>query len=53
MTEALRQLSQAREREPLLQQARKAGREVMIEVFQSKNGQPLLIHTALLPETFV
>jgi hypothetical protein len=51
MSEALRQLSQAREMEPLLRKAREAGREVVIEVFQSKDGQPLLIHTALLPDT--
>ena len=50
MTEALRQLSQAREMEPLLRKAQEAGREVVIEVFQSKDGQPLLIHTALLPK---
>jgi hypothetical protein len=51
MTEALRQLSNAREMEPLLQSARRAGREVVIEVFQSRDGQPLLIHTAMLPDT--
>jgi hypothetical protein len=50
MTEALRQLSLAQEMEPLRRKARDAGREVVIEVFQSKDGQPLLIHTALLPE---
>jgi uncharacterized LabA/DUF88 family protein len=51
MTQALRQLSQAREMEPLLRKAQEAGREVVIDVFQSKDGQPLLIHTALLPDT--
>lgn len=51
MTEALRQLSVAREMEPLLQAAHRAGREVVIEVFQSRDGQPLLIHTAMLPDT--
>jgi len=51
MTEALRQLSVAREMEPLLQAAQRAGREVVIEVFQSRDGQPLLIHTAMLPDT--
>jgi len=51
MTEALRQLSVAREMEPLLQAAQRAGREVVIEVFQSSDGQPLLIHTAMLPDT--
>jgi hypothetical protein len=53
MTEALRQLSLAQEIEPLRRKARDAGREVVIEVFQSKDGQPLLIHTALLPEPIV
>jgi CTP:molybdopterin cytidylyltransferase MocA len=51
LTEALRQLSQAQEMEPLLRHAKEAGREVVIEVFQSRDGQPLLIHTALLPDT--
>lgn len=51
MTEALRQLSQAQEMEPLLRRAHEAGREVVIEVFHGKDGQPLLIHTALQPET--
>jgi hypothetical protein len=50
MTDALRQLSEAREMEPLLLKARTEGRDVVIEVFQSRDGQPLLIHTALLPE---
>jgi hypothetical protein len=51
MTEALRQLSVALEMKPLLQAAQRAGREVVIEVFQSRDGQPLLIHTAMLPDT--
>jgi hypothetical protein len=37
--------------EPLLSKARKAGREVVIEVFHGKDGQPLLTYTALLPKT--
>lgn len=48
---ALRQLSEAHEMQPLLVKARETGREVVIEVFHSKDGQPLLIHTALLPQT--
>ena len=51
MAEALRQLSVAREMELLLQAAQRAGREVVIEIFQSRDGQPLLIHTAMLPDT--
>lgn len=53
MTEALRQLSNAREMEPLLQAAQRAGREVVIDVFQRSDGQPLLIHMAMLPNTRV
>ena len=44
MTEALRRLSEAEEMQPLLAQARMNGNAVAIEVFQSRNGQPLLIH---------
>ena len=51
MTEALRQLSQAQEMEPLLSKARNDGREVLIEVFHGADGQPLLIHTTLSPFT--
>jgi hypothetical protein len=50
MAQALRHLSESEEMEPLLSQARDTGREVVIEVFHSKDGQPLLIHTALRPE---
>jgi hypothetical protein len=48
MSEALRQLSQAQELEPLLRKAQEAGREVVIEVFHGKDGQPLLIHLGLV-----
>ena len=46
MQSALRRLSQAEEMQPLLKKAQAAGRDVVIEVFHSKDGQPLLIHTA-------
>jgi len=49
MQDALRRLSQTEEMQPLLKKAQAAGREVIIEVFHSKDGQPLLIHTALTP----
>jgi len=49
MTEALRRLSQAEEMQPLLKKAQATGREIVIEVFHSKDGQPLLIHTAAVP----
>jgi hypothetical protein len=35
--------------QPLLKEAQAAGRDVVIEVFPSKNGVPLLIHPTLLP----
>lgn len=44
MTEALRRLSETIEMQPLLTQATKSGKTVAIEVFQSRDGQPLLIH---------
>lgn len=44
MSEALRRLSEAEEMQPLLAQAIKSGKTVAIEVFQSRDGQPLLIH---------
>lgn len=50
LVQALRHLSRAQEMKPLLMTAQATGREVVIEVFHSKSGQPLLIHTALLPE---
>jgi hypothetical protein len=46
MQDALRRLSQVEEMQPLLKKAQTAGRDVVIEVFHSKDGQPLLIHTA-------
>ena len=47
MKEALRHLSEAQEMRPLLDKARQTGREVVIEVFHSIDGQPLLIHPKL------
>jgi hypothetical protein len=44
MTEALRHLSEAEEMKSLVAEARKSGRKVAIEVFQSRDGQPILIH---------
>jgi hypothetical protein len=44
MTEALRCLSEAIEMQPLLVQARQSGKSVAIEVFQTRDGQPILIH---------
>jgi hypothetical protein len=50
MTEALQRLSEAKEMEPLLNKARAARGKVVIEVFHSKDGQPLLIYPKLQPE---
>ena len=44
MSDALRRLSEAEEMQPLLAQASKSGRSVAIEVFQTRNGEPILIH---------
>ena len=44
MTEALRRLGEAEEMKPLIAQASKSGKAVAIEVFQSRDGQPILIH---------
>ena len=44
MSEALRRLSETTEMQPLLAKATKSGKTVAIEVFQSRDGQPLLIH---------
>jgi hypothetical protein len=44
MTEALRRLTETAEMQPLLAQATKSGKNVAVEVFQSRDGQPLLIH---------
>jgi hypothetical protein len=44
MTEALLRLGEAEEMRPLIAQARLSGKPIAIEVFQSRDGQPLLIH---------
>lgn len=35
---------------PLLNKGRESGREIVIEVFHTSDGQPLSIHSALVPE---
>jgi hypothetical protein len=50
MTEALRRLGEAEEMRPLIAQASKNGKAVAIEVFQTRNGQPLLIHITRVVE---
>lgn len=44
LTEALHRLGEAEEMRSLLAQARQSGKSVAIEVFQTRDGQPLLIH---------
>jgi len=46
MTDALRRLSETAEMQPLIAQARKVGKSVAVEVFQNRDGQPILIHFA-------
>ncbi len=46
LTEALHRLGEAEEMQSLLAQARQSGKSVAIEVFQTRDGQPLLIHIA-------
>ena len=44
LTEALRHLSETAEMRPLIAEARKSGGAVAIELFQSREGRPVLIH---------
>jgi hypothetical protein len=44
MHEALMLLSVADELRPLFWEAKKSGKTVAIEVFQTRDGQPILIH---------
>ena len=46
MTEALQRLSEAEEMQGLLAEAKAQRRTVMVEVFHSKDGHPLLIAVA-------
>lgn len=44
MHEALMLLSEAEELQPLFSQAKKAGKLVSIQVYESRDGCPILIH---------
>ncbi len=46
MTEALRHLAESEEMQPLIDDARARRRDVVVEVFHSRDGHPLLIHIA-------
>jgi hypothetical protein len=50
MTEALRLLSQSDEMKPFVANARAQRRKIVIELFHSSEGHPLLIHTATAPK---
>ena len=46
LTEALHRLGEAEEMQSLLAKVSKCGGTVAIEVYQSRDGQPILIHFA-------
>ena len=46
MTEALQRLSEAEEMRGFVAEAKAQRRTVIVEVFHSRDGRPLLIHTA-------
>jgi hypothetical protein len=50
MTDALRQLSESSELQPLVAGARAKGRKVVVQVFSAANGCPFLIHLAAVPQ---
>lgn len=49
MTEALQRLSESEEMREFLKEAKALRRTVVLEVFHSREGRPLLIHTAAVP----
>jgi len=48
MAEALKRLSEADETQHLVREARALGRKVVVQVFQSANGHPILIHLGVV-----
>jgi hypothetical protein len=50
MTEALQCLAESEEMQPLIDDARARRRDVVVEVFHSSDGHPLLIHTTTAPK---
>lgn len=50
MTDALRQLSESAELKPLVAGARASGRKVIVQVFSTSNGSPVLIHFAAVDQ---
>ena len=50
MTEALRHIAESEEMQPFISDARARRRDVVLEVFHSRDGRPLLIHTTTAPK---
>jgi hypothetical protein len=50
LAEALRQLAESEEMQPFISDARARRRNVVVEVFHSRDGRPLLIHTTTGPK---
>jgi len=50
MTEAPRHLAESEEMQPFISDARARRRDVVVEVFHSSDGRPLLIHTTTAPK---
>ena len=48
MTQALRQFARSDEMREFVSNARKQRRKVVVEVFHSADGHPMLIHTTIL-----
>ena len=49
MTQAMRQFAATDEMQAFVAKARSRRRKVVVEVFHSSDGHPLLIHTAVVP----
>ena len=50
MTEALQRLSESDEMQALVAEARAHGRKVVVHVFHSSDGHPILIHLGAAPQ---
>lgn len=50
MTEALRHIAESDEMKPFVAEAHAVRRDVIVEVFHSRDGHPLLIHIAAVPK---
>jgi len=51
MTRALQALSEADEMREFVAEAHAQRKHVVVEVFQNRNGRPLLIHPSAVPKT--